>query len=280
LKQVLITGLFHADPHPGNVLVLPGNVVAFVDFGIVGRVRGPLRQQLTEVILAIAQRDAERIADIVVHVATPLEPVNMAALSSDIDDMIDTYAGLTLGELPLGEVLSAVTTAMSRHRLKMPADLLLLIKTVTTIEGVGRTLDPSFQMVEYASPLVQQLVAEQHTPAALALRGARAGRDVMAALRALPADVAELAQRTRRDGLRVQFVHRNLEHFTLEMDRASNRLSFANIIAAIVIGSSVMVHAAIGPTAFGYPLLGVLGFVVAGVLGLGLAVGILRSGRL
>jgi ubiquinone biosynthesis protein len=84
----------------------------------------------------------------------------------------------------------------------------------------------------------------------------------------------------RRDGLRIEFVHRNLDHFIREMDRSSNRLSFAVVIAAIVVASAIMVHAAVGPTAWGYPLLGLIGFVTAGWLGIGLAVGILRSGRL
>ena len=96
----------------------------------------------------------------------------------------------------------------------------------------------------------------------------------------LPGNLAEIARRARTDGLQIQIVHRNLDFFIREMDRSSNRLSFAIVIAAIVVASSIMVHAAAGPQAFGYPLLGLAGFVAAGVLGLGLAIGILRSGRL
>ena len=112
------------------------------------------------------------------------------------------------------------------------------------------------------------------------MRTADAGRDMLSALRTLPGNLAEIARRARADGLQVQFVHRNLDYFIREMDRSSNRLSFAIVIAAIVVASSVMVHAAAGPQAFGYPLLGLVGFIAAGVLGIGLAVGILRSGRL
>jgi ubiquinone biosynthesis protein len=96
----------------------------------------------------------------------------------------------------------------------------------------------------------------------------------------MPANLSEIARQVRADGVRVQFVHRNLDFVVREMDRASNRLSFAVVIAAIVIGSSIIVHAAVGPQVLGYPLLGLAGFVAAGVLGIGLAVGILRSGRL
>jgi ubiquinone biosynthesis protein len=280
LKQILVHGLFHGDPHPGNILILPGNVVALIDFGIVGRVNRQMRGRLADTLLAISRRDGERLAEIVVSVATPLRPVEMAALARDLDEMLDVYAGVTLGELSLSEVLAAVTDAMSRHRLKLPADLLLLIKAVTTIEGVGRQLDPSFKIVEHAAPLAQGLVERKYTADALALRTVKAGRDVLSALRTLPGNLADMAQRARTNGLRIQFEHRNLDVFIREMDRSSNRLSFAIVIAAIVIGSSVMVHAAAGPQAFGYPLLGLAGFLTAGVLGIGLAIGILRSGRL
>lgn len=154
------------------------------------------------------------------------------------------------------------------------------IKPVTTIEAVGRQLDPTFKIVEHATPFVQSLIEQKYTPEALALRTAKAGRDVLSGLRTLPANLAEITRKIRADGMQVQFVHRNLDFFVREMDRSSNRLSFAVVIAAIVIGSSIIVHASVGPQAFGYPLLGLAGFVTAGVLGIGLALGILRSGRL
>jgi ubiquinone biosynthesis protein len=280
LKQILVDGLFHADPHPGNILVLPDNVVAFIDFGIVGRVSREMRETLGQTILAIGRQDAEELAAIVVRVATALQPVDMPALARDLEEMLDMYADTSVGDLQLGEVFASITQAMSRHRLKLPADILLLIKSLSTIEGVGRQLDPSFKIVEYAAPFVESLVASKHQPAALALRTATASRELLGVLRHFPGDLAAIARRARAEGLRVEFVHRDFDHFIREMDRSSNRMSFAIVIAAIVIGSSVMVHAAVGPTVVGYPLLGLAGFVIAGVLGIGLALGILRSGRL
>lgn len=280
LKQILIHGLFHADPHPGNLFVLPGNVIAFIDFGIVGRINRRLRERLAEVVLAVKQRDAERLADIVVTIATPLQTVEMPELIRDIEEMLDVYSDLPLRDLSLGQLFGSITAAMSRHRLKLPADLLLLIKSVVTIESVGRQLDPDFRIVDHAAPFVATVVEQKYSAAALATRTADASRDVLSAVRTLPGNLAELVRRTRAEGLQVQFVHRNLDYFIREMDRASNRLSFAIVIAAIVIASALIVHASAGPVLFGYPLLGVVGFVAAAVLGLGLVVGILRSGRL
>jgi ubiquinone biosynthesis protein len=280
LRQILAHGLFHADPHPGNILVLPDNVVAFVDFGIVGRVDRQMREMLADAILAIGQRDAGRLAEIVVSVATPLRTVNMMALRADLEEMLDLYADISLGELSLRAVFGSITDAMARHRLRLPADVLLLIKSVSTIEAVGRQLDPSFKIVEHATPLVESMMAQRRGPGALAWRAAHTSRDVLQALGSLPANLAELVRRAKADGLQVQFVHRNFDHFIREMDRSSNRLSFAIVIASIVVGSSLIVHAGAGPPLFGYPLLGVAGFVAAAVLGIGLALGILRSGRL
>ena len=279
-RQILVHGVFHADPHPGNILVMPDNVVAFVDFGIIGRVNRQMREVLGETILAVGRHDAERLADIVVRVATPLRAVDMAALARDLDEMLDLYSDRALGDLSLRAVFNSITDAMSRHRLRLPADVLLLIKAVSTIEVVGCQLDPGFKIVEYATPFVERMIEEKHSPGAIAVRAIDAGREVLHALGSLPDNLAEIARRARADGLQVQFVHRNLDHFIREMDRSSNRLSFAVVIASIVIGSSVIVHAGVGPEVLGYPLLGVVGFVAAAVLGIGLAIGILRSGRL
>jgi ubiquinone biosynthesis protein len=280
LKQILVYGLFHADPHPGNILVLPGNVVAFIDFGIVGRVDRRMRRLLAETILAIGRHDAEQLKDIVTAVAIPLRPIDEAALAGDLEEMLDSYADVPIGELSLRDVFASITATMSRHRLQLPSDLLLLIKAAATIESVGRQLDPSFMIVEHAQPLVEHLVVERRRPRALAHRTADAGHDAFKALRSAPRDLADLVRKARNDGLQIQFIHRNLDFFIREMDRASNRLSFAIVIAAIVIGSAVVVHAGAGPHLFGLPALGLAGFIAAAVLGIGLAIGILRSGRL
>ena len=279
-RQILVHGLFHADPHPGNILVMPDNVVAFVDFGIIGRVNRQMRETLGETILAIGRHDAERLAEIVVNVATPLRAVDMAMLARDLDEMLDLYSDRSLGDLSLRAVFGSITDAMSRHRLRLPADVLLLIKAVTTIEAVGCQLDPTFKIVEHATPFVERMIEQKRSPGAIAVRATDAGRDVLHALGSLPGNLAEIARKARSDGLQIQFVHRNLDHFIHEMDRSSNRLSFAVVIASIVVGSSVIVHAGVGPPVLGYPLLGIVGFVTAAVLGIGLAIGILRSGRL
>src|SRR5690606_41996483 len=128
LRQVFVHGLFHADPHPGNILVLPGSVVAFIDFGIVGRINREMRDRLAETILAIHARDADRLSQIVLDVATPLQAVDRRALARDIEEMRDVYPGRSLGEPSLGALITSSTGAMARPPLKLAADPNLLVK--------------------------------------------------------------------------------------------------------------------------------------------------------
>ena len=220
LKQILVNGLFHADPHPGNVLVLPGDVVAFIDFGIVGRVNRQMRERLADAVQAMWRHDPERLAEVVTAVATPQRPVDMAELARDLEEILDVYGNVAIGDLSLAHVFNAAAAAVSRHRLKFPADLLLLIKSLVTIEGVGRQLDPSFKMIEHAAPVVERLAEQEYSAAALALRVAQAGREAIDIAQALPRDLAEIARKVRSDRLRIQFVHTNLDHFVREMDRS------------------------------------------------------------
>jgi ubiquinone biosynthesis protein len=123
-------------------------------------------------------------------------------------------------------------------------------------------------------------VARRHAPEALVRRAAIAGREALNALQEVPRDLVEITRRVRAEGLQIQFIHQNLDHFIHEMDRSSNRLSFAIVIAAVVVGSAVVMQTGGGSERSGYPALGLAGFVVAAVLGIGLAIGILRSGKL
>jgi ubiquinone biosynthesis protein len=187
---------------------------------------------------------------------------------------------VSLGEVSIGDVAHQALAALSRHRLQFPPDLMLLVKAFVTIEGVGRQLDPQFKLVDTARPIMQQVLHDRLTPAALAARAGELGREAAETLTSLPRDLAEVIRKARGDGLQIQFVHRNLDYFVQEMDRSSNRLSFAVVIAALLVASSVIFQAGAGPSLFGYPLLGLAGFLAAGFLGLWLAIGILRSGRL
>ena len=216
LKQVLLHGLFHADPHPANIFVLPGNVICMLDFGSVGRLDRAERDQLAGLIEAVVRRDGERLADRLLAIAPPLTDVTQAELSRDLSDLVDTYGGVTLGDLVISDLLRDAFGTVSRHRLRFPPDLLMLLKAFMTIESVGRSLDPAFRLVEHARPLVERALRERFRPAAIAERvsdlgpqrrpgdrepaGRRDGDRPQSAVRSAPGAVRPPQPRTLRAG--------------------------------------------------------------------------------
>jgi ubiquinone biosynthesis protein len=280
LKQVLRHGLFHADPHPANVFILPGNVICLLDFGSVGRIDPHLRDALVRLLDAIVHEDADRLAAAILAIGRPLKTLDRAQLGRDLADLIDGYAGVAMRDLSIASLLQDALSVMRRHRLQFPSDLMLLVRAFVTIEGVARRLDPTFNMLTHARPVVAGILRDRMAPSAVAGRVADTARGMAEALQTLPQDLMDVLGKARDDRLQIQFVHRNLEHFVQEMDRASNRLSVAVVIAALIVGSSFVLQRSAGPHLFGLPALGLVGFIAAAVLGLWLAVGIVRSGRL
>jgi len=280
LRQVLRHGLFHADPHPANVFVLPGNVICLLDFGNVGRIDRHLRRSLAALFHAVVREDAEQVTDAILSIGRPLQRLDRDQLRRDVVELLEAYSGAMLRDLSIGALLHDALAVMHRHRLQFPVDLMLLARAFVTVEGVGRQLDPSFQMVEQARPLVAGILRDRFSPAAVASEMGNLGREMSEALQAVPRDLVQIIEKARDDRLQIQFVHKNLEHFVQEMDRSSNRLAFAIVIAALIIGSSLIVQRGGGPQILGMPALGLVGFVAAGLFGLWLAIGILRSGRL
>ena len=280
LRQVLRHGLFHADPHPANLFILPGNVICMLDLGNVGHLDRRMRDAVAALVRAIVEEDAERLTHAVLGIGKPLRPIDVGQLRRDVTELVDTYAGITVRDLQIGPLLQDALSVMRRYRIQAPADLMVLVRAFVTIEGVGRQLDPSFKLIEEARPVVLEILRDRLRPSGIAARMGELGRDTALALKDLPADLLEIVSKAKDDRLQIQFVHRNLDQFVREMDRASNRLGFAIVIASLIVGSSLIVQGGGGALLFGLPALGLIGFVTAGVLGLWLAVGILRSGRL
>lgn len=280
LAQTLEHGFFHADPHPGNLLVLPGAVIGFLDLGIVGRLDRRLRRELSRVVRAIWRQDAAELGRLTIEITEPAGDVDARAIERDLSRLLEAYGNVPLADLSAAAVLSDVVAVAARYRLRMPANLMLLIKTLVTIEGVGLQLDPSFRIVEHAAPRAEAIWRREYSPEVLGRRAARAVQDALVSARDLPQQVEAIGRKIRDGRLEIRFVHRNLDHFVREMDRSSNRLAFAMIIAALIVGSSLVIQSGRGAELWGYPVFGLVGFVVAGLFGVRLAIGIVRSGRL
>ncbi|HYE38277.1 ABC1 kinase family protein [Methylocaldum sp.] len=276
LKMVLIDGFFHADPHPGNFIFLPENRLAFIDFGMVGSLSESRRDQVVDMLNAIVIRDAATMVDVLLDWAGDTVP-NTERLIVEVGMFIDKYHGVALKQLRLGDMLMEMTSLMRDHRLILPPDLTMLFKTLITLEGTGRQLDPDFDIVAQASPLLQQATLLRYHPDTLLRKGRRNLASLMSVLSALPQDVRRLMRLLRSGAVRVHVDLNQLDRFGMLMDRAASRLTVGMVTASLIIGSSIVMTVSGGPTLFGLPALGVLGFTAAGIGGLWVLISIWKT---
>jgi len=280
LKQVLDHGLFHGDPHPGNVFILPEQVICMLDYGIVGRLGQDLKDQLIDLLQALLERDVDRIISQLLYSGELTDTADLKSLRRDLHDFIEDYYDIVLQDIKVGKLLGDFIDILTHHRIHFPADYMLLAKALVIMEGVGRQLDPDFNMIAHMRPYVNRLVFERLSPKHVTNQFGRVVHAYASLARNLPNDIKEFLNRLNRNQFKIDLEHRGLEKLVTDLDRSSNRVSFALIIGSLIVGSSLVMQIDKGPMVFGFPLLGLMGYSIAGLLGLWLAVGILRSGRL
>lgn len=277
LKMMFEDGFFHADPHPGNVFVLPGNRIALIDYGMVGRLSNARRDQVIGLLDALVLRDAERVTDVLLEWATQPH-ADESQMALDVDALVDQYHGVALGQLNLATMLVDVTTLLRANRLALPSDLALMIKVFVTLEGLGRNLDPDFDMASEAAPFLRRAMRARYAPAKVLGDGARTLAETLRILSVLPRDIRRLMRSARRGNVKLHVDIDHLEDFGTQLNQSTNRLTVGVVLAALIVGSSIALTVNGGPTLLGLPAFGLLGFLGAAVAGAWLVVSIWRSG--
>ncbi|UFS68693.1 AarF/UbiB family protein [Geomonas sp. RF6] len=280
LRMVLEHGYFHGDPHPGNVLILPGNVICLLDFGMVGRLDPGLKDYLADLLNALIKRDVDEVVAILIDKGEVGENLNVTSLKRSVAEFIDSYFEIPLKEIHVGRVLLAFIDLISIHRIKLHPDLALLIKVIVTVEGMGRELDPDFDMVAHLRPFLEGAFREKYSPTHIAREAAAATHAYLSLFKNLPREIREILKKINRNKFRIDLEHRGLDRFSRELERSANRLSLSLILAALIIGSSIAMQTGRGPLLFDLPAFALVGYASAGVVGLWWVVAILRSGRL
>ena len=279
LKQVFEHGLFHADPHPGNLLLLDDGRMAMVDFGIVGRIDQGLRKRAAGVLLALVEHDADRMMDECIALGVGNEGLESGEFRRDISELLDRYHGLPLREFSPENFFRDLIRVASTYEIAVPTDFILLGKTLVMVGGIARRLDPDFNLVEVAQPFARRMALDQLEARKLVVTAARTVAEFSSLLSTLPKQVEAILAKLRRGELKFEFEHRGLDASIRELDRVGNRLSFSLVVAALVIASSMIMVSGQELAFFGVPL-GLLGYTAAAVLGLWLLIAILRSGRI
>lgn len=280
LKQIFEDGFFHADPHPGNLFVLPGNIIAPVDFGMMGRLSPGMMKQLSEIFVAIFHKDVDELGRLYLEVGIVDEEIDMVGLKMEMADLLDRYTGVILSRVNMRKVMEDLFQISYRYQIRVRSEFMLLGRALGTYEEVGRLLDPGYDFVTEAKPFVKKMLSRRYDPQIIFRDLLRTGKDLHRLLAVLPQELSSILQKVRRGQLAIEFRHKGLDKMITELDRASNRISFSLIIAALIVGSSMIMRLEVKPFLFGYPLIGILGYLFAGLLGIWLIIGILKSGRL
>lgn len=278
LKMVLEDGFFHADPHPGNVFFLPGNRIALIDFGMVGRLSLERRQQIARLLHGLATQQVEAVSEVLLDWGGNGD-IDEAGLLTEIDAFVDNYKGVPLKHLGFGRMLTDMIAVLRNNGLTLPPDLALMLKAFVTLEGMARELDPDFDMAAVAAPYLRRALAQQHSPQALARRGWHVLSGMMALFSSLPRDLRQILQMARRGKLHVEVEVTSLKPFGDQLDRAVSRLTVGLVTSALIVGSAIVMNIKGPITLSSTSGFGVLGFIGAALGGIWVLISILRGGR-
>lgn len=280
LEQVLIHGFFHADPHPGNIFILPGNVICLLDFGMVGVVDRATREEFVDLISSIVRQDETRIVRALLRLSEWDKEPDSRQFESDMADFMGQHFFKPLKEIEIGKFLQQMLSVAHRHQLRLAPDIFLMMKTFTILDGVARQLDPQFDIIARAAPFVMKVRLDKLSPNRLAYELSHQISEFARLVEQLPRELLDIVRMLRQQRLGIRIEHQGLEEILSTHDQISNRISFSIIIAALVVGSALIVISKTPPFIFGISLIGIIGFFAAAIMGIWLLIAILKKGKL
>jgi ubiquinone biosynthesis protein len=277
IKQILDDGFFHADPHPGNLLITNEERICLMDWGMTGRLSERDRHELIDLLKSVVDKDSEAIVHALLRLGSAEETINQRDLEREILDILDSYYAVPIKEMNIGQLLMAITEQLRTFRLSLRPDLVIMIKALVTAEGTARLIYPDLDVITEAKGYISSLALERFKPESL-LRSFRLTISQFFNLKKeVPRHMVQVLNKADRGELTLGFRHENLGGLRNTLDNITNRLTFGIIIAAMIIGSSMIITTGIGPLLFGFPALGVIGYLISGVLGLWLIFNIIRG---
>jgi ubiquinone biosynthesis protein len=280
IQEVLVDGFFHADPHPGNMLVMPGEVIGLMDFGTVGYLDGADRANLVRLYIAVIQFDVEAITDQLIRMDIASPSVDQAGLQRDLRRLLRKYYGLPLKEINANDLLAEIQPIIYKYRLRIPSDYWLLIKTLVVMEGVGKKLAPDFDVFAVSAPYVRRFLSRLWLPTSWGpsfLRSAQSWADLFVEG---PKQSLRLLSRAERGELEFQVRIPALERSSNQLNQMANRVILAILVGTVSIALALLIPTLDLTWPWSLPTWGiVLGFALLLGLGLWLIISILRSNR-
>ncbi len=277
MEQVFVHGYFHGDPHPGNIYVLPGNVICFIDFGMMGRVSLKERQQFSRLLIQVMRKDEEKIVDAVMPLTRyEMEP-NRDALERAVSEMVDEHLYRPIRELDFSKFLEQMMDALTANGMRLKPNLFMLIKAFMSVEKLGKMLDPELEIVGHAKPYVQRIQLQRFNPKTIFRNLTDPAADFIQIISELPHDLAVLVRKTKSGHLRFEYEHKGLEPLLQTLLVVAHHIGYCMVLAALIVGSSLITLSKIPPKINDIPVIGVIGFIISGVMGFWLLFKTLRG---
>lgn len=267
-KQVFVHGLFHGDLHAGNLFILPDGRVGLIDFGIVGRLSERVRDSIANMFIALYSEDYERLAYEYVDVAPFREPVDVDVFAKDLQDLLAPHFGLNLRSVNLGRLLMASTAVAARHRLVLPSDLMLFFKSIVTVEGMGRTIQPEFDLLPHAIEFASELAGQAFKFDRLKSDALAFSRDAAVLTKTLPRQLRQIVRRINHPEFAFRFSLVELDELKRSVEASANLLFLGLVIGSLILSASAAMFLTGESRVFGIPVLSALLYSGAGALGL------------
>ncbi len=280
LKQIFVHGFFHADPHPANIHILPGNTVCFLDFGMMGFMDVRTRENLADLVWGIARQDEGSVANALVRLSSADADPSRPELETDVAEFMHRHFYRPVKELAFGQLIMQLFQLTGRHGLNIPADVFVMLKALGLMETLVRKLNPEHDIIAQATPYLRKARLSRLQPNRLVGAITNFGLDMADMVRELPAEVRRIVAQVKKGEARMVFRHEGLDPVMESAERISNRLSFSIVLAALIIGSSLIIHANIPPKWHDIPIIGLIGYLIAALMGFWLLIAILRHGKM
>jgi ubiquinone biosynthesis protein len=259
-KWVMIDGVFHGDLHGGNLFILPGNRIGVVDFGIVGRLSQKSRDQLATMVMSLLTEDYENLCYEYAELGSAGSSVDFEAFQREVRNTLSPYMGLSLVEMNVGRILIEATKIATKYNIKVPGDWMIVFKAILTIEGMGRTLDPDFDLLLLGQDLVKDLVKNQYSVQRLSKEFIWLARDTASLMKVLPRQIRWMFQKFNSNDFAFEIKSPDFQEIRTQLDVNGRRMSLSILIAGLFMSSSIALNHSTDQNFYGYPLSSVIYF--------------------
>ena len=276
-RQIFEFGFFHADPHPGNLFVMPGNRVCFIDFGMMGTVLKSDAEFFADIVYGVTNKDSRSLIWGLKNIAVSQQFEGNKTFEYEIEDLINDYNSLPVDKVNMTELFNSLLGFVNKYNIRMPADYFLLSKCLVTIEGVAKRIDPGLDIIKELEPHINKTLKDEFSPINILKRLLGSARDSLSLLESLPRDLREIIGKVKKGELKVSIQHEGLSELTHKIDLASNRITSGFIIGSVLMASAILIAVSFPPLYNHISIAGALGFLLANILGIRMLITIFRS---